>query len=346
MSKLLTISIAAYNVEKTIEECLDSFLPCKHLDDLEILVINDGSHDRTVEIVSEYEKKYPGIIKLVNKENGGHGSTINKSLSIATGKFFKVIDGDDWVNPDELDKLCDWLKKTDADLVINGFKWCYPNYQFEQHDEKYYNLHVTYLFEEMLRVRGTDTPFFMMHAITIRTVCLRQTHMHIKEKCFYADNEFNLYSYLAAKTISFNNSCAYQYRMGQSTQSVSSEGWYKHLEDYFAIFEDLAEFLSKRIPNNAENPKDKYLIGFLEMYYNGLFSVVVDKITRNGKDYLLINSLEKLKIQYKNLYMQMHLNSITNRIVSKKPALMVPFMRYFKKTIIFKVLKGVKTVIK
>lgn len=289
MSKLLTISIAAYNVEKTIEECLDSFLPCKHLDDLEILVINDGSHDRTVEIVSEYEKKYPGIIKLVNKENGGHGSTINKSLSIATGKFFKVIDGDDWVNPDELDKLCDWLKKTDADLVINGFKWCYPNYQFEQHDEKYYNLHVTYLFEEMLRVRGTDTP---------------------------------------------------------STQSVSSEGWYKHLEDYFAIFEDLAEFLSKRIPNNAENPKDKYLIGFLEMYYNGLFSVVVDKITRNGKDYLLINSLEKLKIQYKNLYMQMHLNSITNRIVSKKPALMVPFMRYFKKTIIFKVLKGVKTVIK
>ena len=128
MSKLLTISIAAYNVEKTIEKCLDSFLPCRHLSDLEILVINDGSTDHTAEIVSGYEKRYPGIY-LINKENGGHGSTINKSLSLSTGKFYKVIDGDDWVDSVELDKLCDCLESTEAELVINDYMEVYPNYK-------------------------------------------------------------------------------------------------------------------------------------------------------------------------------------------------------------------------
>ena len=71
MDKILTVSIAAYNVEKTIEECLDSFLPSRYFDDLEILVINDGSNDNTANIVSKYEKKYPDTIHLINKVNGG-----------------------------------------------------------------------------------------------------------------------------------------------------------------------------------------------------------------------------------------------------------------------------------
>ena len=96
MSKLLTVSIAAYNAEKTIEKCLNSFLGCKHLIDLEILVINDGSSDSTADIVSAYEKQYPYSIRLINKENGGHGSTINKGIEIATGKYFELMDGDDY----------------------------------------------------------------------------------------------------------------------------------------------------------------------------------------------------------------------------------------------------------
>lgn len=75
---------------------MDSFLPCKHLSDLEILVINDDSTDHIAEIVSCYEKRYPGIIYLINKENSGHGSTLNKSLELASGQFYKAVDGDDW----------------------------------------------------------------------------------------------------------------------------------------------------------------------------------------------------------------------------------------------------------
>lgn len=346
MSKLLTISIAAYNVEKTIEECLDSFLPCKHLEDLEILVINDGSHDRTVEIVSEYEKKYPSVIKLVNKENGGHGSTINKSLSLVTGKFYKVIDGDDWVIPGELDKLCDWLKSTDSDLVINAFKWCYPNNPYEEHDEKGFELHHKYTFEEMYAVHGTSTPIYPMTTITILTDKLRKVGMHIKEKCFYADNEFVVYCGMAADTISFDNSCAYQYRMGQPTQSVSSQGWYNHLEDYFAIFGDLLYIYAHRLEAFKGTSKDKYLIKFLESYYNGLYLNMVKNINRADKDYLLIDNLREFNNHYPEILHRLELNSMTARFVAKNPKSRIPFMRYFHKTMTFKILRAIKHLIK
>lgn len=345
MSKLLTISIAAYNVEKTIEECLNSFLPCQHLNELEILVINDGSKDRTVEIVSEYVKKYPGIIYLINKENGGHGSTINKSLSLATGKFFKVIDGDDWINSEEFDKLCDWLERTDSDLVVNAFKWCYPDKPYEEHNENGYILHHTYTFDEMYSVMGSNTPAFPMTSITIATDKLLKAGMHIKEKCFYADNEYVFFCYMATATVSFDSSCAYQYRMGQTTQSVSSEGLYRHLEDSFSIFGDLMDIYRETLPLFEGNSKEKYLFQFLEIYYNSIYMNMVDKITNPGKDYLLAENIQKFRSKNKELFNRIHLTSMSARFVVKNPNKRIAIVRYLRKTLLFKVLKGIKRLV-
>lgn len=342
MSKLLTISIAAYNVEKTIEECLNSFLGCKHLDEFEILVINDGSHDRTKEIVSEYEKKYPGIIYLVNKENGGHGSTINKSLSLATGKFFKVIDGDDWINPEEFDKLCDWLEKTDSDLIVNAFKWCYPDNPYEEHSENGYILHHTYTFDEMYSVMGPSTPAFPMTSITIATDKLLKVGMHIKEKCFYADNEYIFFCYMAADTVSFDSSCAYQYRMGQATQSVSSEGFYRHLDDYFVIFGDLMDIYREKLPLFDETSKEKYIFRFLEIYYNAIYITMVDKITNPGKDHLLAENIQKFGNKDQNLFSRFRLTSMSARFIAKNPNRRIAIVRYIRKTLLFKFLRGIK----
>lgn len=100
------------------------FLTSKYLDDIELLVINDGSTDKTAEIVSQYQEKFPNSIKLVNKENGGYGSTINTSLQIATGKYYKTIDGDDWVHADELDCLIECLRKTSLDRKVKNLEQC------------------------------------------------------------------------------------------------------------------------------------------------------------------------------------------------------------------------------
>ena len=120
MEKTLTVSIAAYNVEEFIENTLKSLL-VEDIDDLEILVQDDDGTDKTAEIVKRYEKEYPNIIKLVHKENGGYGSTINSSIQLAKGKYFKQLDGDDWFNKENFKEFLKLLRTLDTDVVYNPY---------------------------------------------------------------------------------------------------------------------------------------------------------------------------------------------------------------------------------
>lgn len=122
MEKILTISIAAYNVADYIRGTLDSLICQDCMDDLEILVVDDGGRDETLQIVKEYEEKYPHSIFGIHKENGGYGSVINTSIRRATGKYFKQLDGDDWF---ETENLCDFvnlLRSIDADYVVTPMR--------------------------------------------------------------------------------------------------------------------------------------------------------------------------------------------------------------------------------
>ena len=121
--KILTITIPSYNVEAYLEDCLESFVNSEVMDDIEVLIVNDGSSDRTEEIARRYESKYPNTYRLINKENGGHGSTINTGAAEAKGKYFKVVDGDDWVDTRSFIHLVKVLKKIDADIVASNYTW-------------------------------------------------------------------------------------------------------------------------------------------------------------------------------------------------------------------------------
>ena len=112
MEKLLTIVVPAYNVEKYIKNCLDSFIDLSVLRSLEILIVDDGSTDSTASLAHTYEQKYPYSFKVLSKENGGHGSTINYAIPRATGKYFKVVDGDDWLDKSLLPQFVQLLKHT------------------------------------------------------------------------------------------------------------------------------------------------------------------------------------------------------------------------------------------
>ena len=96
--KILTVTIPSYNVEAYLEDCLESFVNSEVMDDIEVLIVNDGSSDNTAKIAQRYVDKYENTFRLINKENGGHGSTINTGVREAKGKYFKVVDGDDWVD--------------------------------------------------------------------------------------------------------------------------------------------------------------------------------------------------------------------------------------------------------
>ena len=122
--KYISFAIPCYNSEAYMAQAIESILPGG--EDVEILIVNDGSKDRTSEIGKEYEEKYPGIVKLINKENGGHGDAVNAGLSHASGKYFKVVDSDDWVDRISLMKILNVLKnfeeeEQEVDMLIANY---------------------------------------------------------------------------------------------------------------------------------------------------------------------------------------------------------------------------------
>lgn len=118
---ILTVVVPAYNVERFLEKTLSSFIFDKMSGRVEIITVDDGSSDRTAEIARSYEEKYPGVFRTISKENGGHGSTINRGAEAACGKYFKVVDGDDWVDSEAFEKLTDFLEASDADCIVSNY---------------------------------------------------------------------------------------------------------------------------------------------------------------------------------------------------------------------------------
>ena len=122
MEKILSVSIASYNVEKFIRKALDSCCVPEIMDRLEVLVVNDGSTDSTLEIAREYEEKYPQTFRVIDKKNGGYGSTVNASIKAATGKYFRLLDGDDWFDRDGLVNFIEELTAAEEDMIVAQFK--------------------------------------------------------------------------------------------------------------------------------------------------------------------------------------------------------------------------------
>lgn len=300
--KLLSISVAAYNVEATIEQCLNSFIQSKYLNSFEVLVVNDGSKDDTSRIVSQYVEKYPGTIRLIDKENGGHGSTINAAVKNALGKYFKVVDGDDWVDTEAFDRFLEFLEGTDVDLVLNDYQEVYPSKKNRVDVIRQYTVGRIYHFEDM------DPLYYLpMHSTTIRLSKYKSVGETISEHCFYVDTEYVAFVAMATDTVVFNKECVYQYRLGETGQSVSPEGLYKHIEDLIFVVERLACFYFEKVKDNkiSEICK-KYILSIIDTRYNMIFGCFV-KFNKNDKDWMLEKFDRKMLAQYPNIALKVNL---------------------------------------
>ena len=121
MEKLISIIIPTYNMEAYILKALESLVIPRNLDALDVLVINDGSKDRSSELAHSFADKYPQSFRVIDKENGNYGSCINEGLRHAVGKYVKVLDADDWFDTENFDQMVEMLKHVDADLVVSHF---------------------------------------------------------------------------------------------------------------------------------------------------------------------------------------------------------------------------------
>ena len=225
--KQLTVSIAAYNVEAYLAETLESLAVPEILGELEVLVIDDGSTDSTGEIARKYEEKYPGTFRLISKENGGYGSTINRGLMEASGRYFKQLDGDDSFSGDLADFIC-LLRERSEDLIIT---------RVIRRSEKDGNETVRDYAPDMPEgsclFSEADIPDILtMHSVTFRTDFLREKWRPITEHCVYTDLEYVTYPLVRVKTAYIVHRPLYVYRIGVEGQSISAAGIRKHYREH------------------------------------------------------------------------------------------------------------------
>lgn len=242
MDKALTIIIPAYNVADYIEQGLDSLIEDKEiLALLDIIIVNDGSKDNTLSLVSKYCELYPDCIRVIDKENGGHGSGINVGIKLAWGKYLKVLDGDDWVNPTGMRELVSFINEGlfDPDLIVNPFEKVWENGKKEKISFDTIECGEIVGFSEVVRNNYT----IPLHSFTIKTKIYREHDIpQIDEKISYDDMEYILYPVPYIKTITFLRSTVYEYRLGLPGQSMNPAQMLKKLPMHTKVIESLAKY--------------------------------------------------------------------------------------------------------
>lgn len=234
MSKLLTISIAAYNVEQYLGETLESFVIPAIMNDIEVLIVDDGSKDNTKSIGIAYQEKYPNTFKYIEKENGGHGSTINKGITLATGKYFKIVDGDDYVDKTAFLKFIENLKQLDDDIVLSDLRVVNSKGEIRKdpgvmdNGVNPFDLLVKgkhYYFDSRV-----NTKIFGLSTLSIKTALLQKNNVRITEKCFYVDVEFIIWCIYLSNSFIYLPFSVYMYRKDDNgNNSVSKKNMIKNI---------------------------------------------------------------------------------------------------------------------
>ena len=283
--KILTISVAAYNLETMIEQNLESFAKCNNKDLLEVIVTDDGSKDKTADTVQEYVEKYPNVFKLIKQKNSGAGSTVNSGIKNATGKYFKMIDGDDWVISDNLDKLLEKLTISEADMIITNMQ--VYNEEKKKITEKLKAPIVPGLnieFNNVCKNINLD-----MHFVAYKTSILKENSI-VLDNGFYTDVEYLLLPIPYINRIDVYDLDIYVYRIARAGQSVSIESRQKHI--------DMHDLVLKRLINYYESNKDK--VGEnIKLYMANRIACMEDLQLGTLLSYKDNNKIEKIK-KYNN----------------------------------------------
>lgn len=294
--KILSVSIASYNVEKFLDQTLESCLVPEIMDRLEVIIVNDGSKDGTADVAKKYTEKWPDTFILVDKENGGYGSTVNAGIKTATGKYFRLLDGDDWFDKDGLREFIGILEQAQEDMVIARFRRVFESDgHTEERDEGENVPFVTGTFDEL-----PDKAWFTMHAITYRTSLLKENNITITEHCFYTDQEYDLLPLRWVNTVRIAPVTVYCYRIGRGEQSVSIAGLEKHYNEQTIVLKKLYNVYSD--VHKRQNKKDNYIYKYFvkRTRFQIRTYLVISKSEQHKKE--LVDFMNYLKAQQPDIY--------------------------------------------
>lgn len=251
MQKLLTIVVPVYKVEPYINKCLDSLvLDDEHfMNQLEVIIVNDGTPDRSAEMSREYVKRYPNTFRQIDKENGGHGSAWNVGLKEATGKYLRFLDSDDWLT--NLDRLMQDLLDCEADVVLNSFCTHYSatnEIKTTQPKPVKYGIQMP-LTKEMWGVSEFGYNNVNFWTVTYKTSILKALQPLFAEKVMYDDYILTWAPLIRGRSYIAFDYVLYNYLVGRPNQSMSVAAQEKRANSYWSCFKQF-ENVRARVDEN------------------------------------------------------------------------------------------------
>lgn len=237
-------------------------------DEMEIIIVNDGSTDETQNIGEGYQAKYPGIIRIISQENGGHGEAVNTGLANAHGLYFKVVDSDDWVSEEALRQVMDTLKNLIADG--NSPDLFLANYVYEKVGAKKkkvinYNWALPkgqiFTWDDIMHFKQSQN--ILMHSTIYRTKLLKDCGIHLPKHTFYVDNIFVYQPLPYVKSLYYMDVNLYRYFIGRSDQSVNEQIMIKRIDQQLRITKIMIE--SHNLMQVRSTKLRNYMIKYLSM---------------------------------------------------------------------------------
>lgn len=267
--KLITFAVPCYNSAAYMDKCIESLLSGG--EQVEIILVDDGStRDDTPEICDRYARLYPDIIRVIHQPNGGHGEGVNQGLRNASGMYYKVVDPDDWLDRESLQKM---LKKLEE--LSRGTKpldMMILNYVYEHvedntsHAVGYHNVFPKdQIFSWKDCGKWRPGQYLLMHSVIYRTELLRNCALELPKHTFYVDNIFVYYPLPQVKTMYYMDLDLYRYFIGRQDQSVNESVMVSRVEQQILVTRLMFGYYDLSELKKTQPELEKYMFRYLSM---------------------------------------------------------------------------------
>ena len=326
--KQLTIIIPAYNMEAYLPQCVESMIRTTARTALEIVIVNDGSEDRTLRIAQKYADKYPDTVRVIDKPNGNYGSTINAALPVVQGEYVKILDADDKFEGSLVTSFLTTLQKLrGVDMLVTPFvevgKLRERKVKYNIYGRKVYENGKVYEAEQVFEDGAIR--FFSMHGLCYRTELLRQMCYRQSEGISYTDQEWAFYPLFRVETIAFADIPIYRYNVTREGRTMDEAVVMQSLSQLMTVTETIAKFFLRKISS------EDFSAARLEFLRN----VVGDRVKIILRRYLLVMSdtafaESDFDVVYPKLMQLVHSCQIENFTVPVNNMLKVDLLAYWQ----------------
>lgn len=261
---ILSVIVPSYNSENYLEHCVNTILDSG--DGIEILIVNDGSIDKTGSLADRFETEYPGRVRALHQVNLGHGGAVNTGIQAATGKYIKVVDSDDWVNSHALKAVVNKLKEmirtgNEVDMFLADFMYdkVGETNKTIMHYKGIIPKEKIITWDEVGHFKPGK--YILMHSVIYKKDVLLASQLKLPEHTFYVDNLFVYQPIPYVKTLYYMNLCVYHYFIGRDDQSVNEKNMIKRIDQQLFVNRMMLECTN--LEAVEESKKKKYMMHYL-----------------------------------------------------------------------------------